>query len=765
MGGSLPDNKVAPARTKNLVDRVFHTEIHGKSYRFFNQVPPALLEKYEDQIEGAEILEIVCTMDEYLRCESCTIDKLYRSFKALFECVTCFDRRNTEGVVAYKREDWNARLFYELGGIEAAKRIIMLEGVLLPNSVHREESLEQLRMKTVLFEAVGRIVTSDSIGEQVSKELAEDEMFFTHMFSYLNYDQTFFSACSLMEDVLQNRPTLRLSHIPNFKKFLTSLKGDKLMNFFRILSITVSDLDVFENKVSLLAQDKETKGESFINVRDLNQEYLLEIPYLLEQLVAVASSKDYSPRYRGVNGEVENWMQWIDDSNSDELLELPDEDLDVDEFVGGVSQPTDYDAPWCRQPSMAIINELIYKVECLHVLCLLMVGKHRKTAQQVFAEKKLIPALCSIFENFIWNLRGHRTLPSQRLARHNFSCECSPEASIKIQAMRLIHSFCDHSDYKHLLLTRSELAEVQRINEKAGPLAIKGLDKVNKANMCKGKEGLLTKIIEVTKKESPSSNFRFWLTRAVESYLRGATSYCDQVFILRRGLLQHLINNLLEESSRKEILQSGLDLLGELTKFNIEAFKIVEDILRTPEARKKFIDLINENLVDSNMFIRSAILSFGFFCNEQTEHADYAREGNYLLSYMGEFQHRVNYLHQLINLTLVHSVSQGTVSSLNTALVLIMSTCKAGDARQYLQALKEESVTYTEERRGGSMVLSNFRELLIFWKDYFLSKERDSSVLEKSSRIQFSEWKVTVETLLNPDRSLETSLLHYIDDS
>lgn len=31
---------------------------------------------------------------------------------------------------------------------------------------------------------------------------------------------------------------------------------------------------------------------------------------------------------------------------------------------------------------------------------------------------------------------------------------------------------------------------------------------------------------------------RFWLARAVESYLRGNTSYCDQIFLMRRDLLQ-----------------------------------------------------------------------------------------------------------------------------------------------------------------------------------------------------------------------------------
>jgi len=133
-------------------------------------------------------------------------------------------------------------------------------------------------------------------------------------------------------------------------------------------------------------------------------------------------------------------------------------------------------------------------------------------------------------------------------------------------------SFCR---FKHLLLTKSELIEVRKINEKAGILAVQGLDRINKyvydssfmtvwqitlcmcvvqcwpsplsshimigcfrQNMCKGKEGLITKIVEVMKKEPTSSTFRFWLARSVEAYLRGATSYCDQVFLLRRGLLQ-----------------------------------------------------------------------------------------------------------------------------------------------------------------------------------------------------------------------------------
>lgn len=133
--------------------------------------------------------------------------------------------------------------------------------------------------------------------------------------------------------------------------------------------------------------------------------------------------------------------------------------------------------------------------------------------------------------------------------------------------------------------------------------------------MCKGSKGLLTKIVEVMKKEPTTSTFRFWLARAVESYLRGNTSYCDQVFLMRRGLLQvsclllcreilfnmytvftyefffllnlflsvqHVASNIVEHEIRhKEILQSSFDLLGELIKFNVEAFKTFEEILHT----------------------------------------------------------------------------------------------------------------------------------------------------------------------------------------
>ena len=80
------------------------------------------------------------------------------------------------------------------------------------------------------------------------------------------------------------------------------------------------------------------------------------------------------------------------------------------------------------------------------------------------------------------------------------------------------------------------------------------------------------------------TDFRFWLARAVESYLRGSTSYCDQVFLLRRGLLEHVTSNIIStDIGLKEILQSSFDLLGELVKFNFDAFKVFEKVFDTNE--------------------------------------------------------------------------------------------------------------------------------------------------------------------------------------
>ena len=50
-------------------------------------------------------------------------------------------------------------------------------------------------------------------------------------------------------------------------------------------------------------------------------------------------------------------------------------------------------------------------------------------------------------------------------------------------------------------------------------------------------------------------------------------------------------------------------------------------------------------------------------------------------------------------------------------------------------------------------ILRNFRELLWFWKTYYINRGRDRLSLEFSSRLRFSEWKQTVSLLCSDDDS------------
>jgi Trpc4-associated protein len=67
------------------------------------------------------------------------------------------------------------------------------------------------------------------------------------------------------------------------------------------------------------------------------------------------------------------------------------------------------------------------------------------------------------------------------------------------------------------------------------------------------------------------------LTRAIESYLRGLTSYADQLFLINRGIVEDTTRNILEANFArpKEVLQSCFDMIGELIKFNSIGFTIL----------------------------------------------------------------------------------------------------------------------------------------------------------------------------------------------
>ena len=72
------------------------------------------------------------------------------------------------------------------------------------------------------------------------------------------------------------------------------------------------------------------------------------------------------------------------------------------------------------------------------------------------------------------------------------------------------------------------------------------------------------------------------------------------------------------------------------------------------------------------------------------------------------------------------------MSCLNTTLVFLMFANRKNQLGRYLQALKDEKEGVLEVN-GSVQFMTNFRDLLLFWQDHYLHKDKDCSALEKVS--------------------------------
>ena len=134
--------------------------------------------------------------------------------------------------------------------------------------------------------------------------------------------------------------------------------------------------------------------------------------------------------------------------------------------------------------------------------------------------------------------------------------------------------------------------------------------------------------------------------------------------------------------------QGHFDLLAELMKFNEQAFEMFEKAIGSNARFKRFMNLAETSLVDSNMFIRCATLTYHKFLR-----SGYDFNKSKLLHYMSSKQVRARLVASLIELitpeTLNQVISanieikedrvfltlcfQENVSCLNTSLVFMIT--------------------------------------------------------------------------------------------
>ncbi|GMH94544.1 hypothetical protein TrST_g12621 [Triparma strigata] len=245
-----------------------------------------------------------------------------------------------------------------------------------------------------------------------------------------------------------------------------------------------------------------------------------------------------------------------------------------------------------------------YQVEVLFVLCTLLGGRRKLTVQKALSQCNLVSVLDSMFDRLSWG-KVDTEAASQMGRIHGPGCECNPESALRVQYLRLLHNYCDRDcdnyEGKREMLSRDERRYL-RLRE-GRECNWDWLDEP-----FEGEKGLLSKLIVVLMKEPNDSIYRFWLASAVEAYLRGATDV-EQVYVARSGLLDHLTEEILSDRLRcAGSLQTSFDLLGELVKGNAAVLNMMVKGL-DEESFERMMVVSTSNLVDSNVFIRSLMIS------------------------------------------------------------------------------------------------------------------------------------------------------------
>lgn len=103
-------------------------------------------------------------------------------------------------------------------------------------------------------------------------------------------------------------------------------------------------------------------------------------------------------------------------------------------------------------------------------------------------------------------------------------------------------------------------------------------------------------------------------------------------------------------------------------KYNLEGCRQMDQILNTEQKLKKAMILINENLVDSNMFIRAIVLATDHFIHKSGD-ANFALNSR-LLTFFRGFDKHVDLIERLTRIIHVNTLTQENISCLNTALVI-----------------------------------------------------------------------------------------------
>lgn len=754
--------------------KIFKGQQNGSKV-YYSHVPISIFsDNKETDIRDIELWELIRKLESLNRSSDFSLHEALHIVNEIHSHFENGERNlNSTNCLKHRKVECVSQLINLFGGAEVILDTLFNPKVRGPKSAKiKVVNDKQLKIRSYCIDLLHGISLSVT---SVSNRLGQIDELMEYLFLMMEDKVTFMPSSVLLEDLLaSNRKILDLKKIGNLQQLLSNLQDSSFPNFCRILSVLVADLDFSEEKSTLLAKDKEESIRSNEkSLADENQGLLLQNPRLLSRMVSLASRPLPNPI-----GSRQANRSMLQSLTSNLVLEeesrgnfssahtsgsIPFSEVQANDTSLATSGAEDYLDPYERlegsTPLRIQVIEVMQKVEILYVLTLFLSGKFKSEVQSRLGDLKLIPALGDIFNKLGWKNE------CEKFPRHDQNdaedCDCSPESALKIQFLRFVHSFCDHNEKKHLLLSNKEVIELKGLCEKYNLSRPPGLDKykANSKIRCRGERGLLTKIVDVLKNTTPNNHLRFWLSRAIEGFLRGTACAPDQHFLVNRDLVKHLLVHILDKDTKaKEIIQSSFDLLGELMKFNPVAFQQFNDAITSDQQFEAFIAIMTSNVVDSNMFIRCIVLSLEKFSSNINELLNLDMEKCRLCCLIRKWEHKIYLIYKLIASISVDSLTQENVSCLNTTLIFFMFAYNHDLLSDYLQAFVLEE----EAQKHPGLILGNLRELLIFWRRHYLGRGKDCTQLEQSSSILFEHWQLVVDVMLSDDISKETSLLRYI---
>jgi hypothetical protein len=275
-------------------------------------------------------------------------------------------------------------------------------------------------------------------------------------------------------------------------------------------------------------------------------------------------------------------------------------------------------------------------------------------------------------------------------------------------------------------------------------------------------KGMISLLIDIFTKHVVDSSCFVSLASCLESFLEGAT-IAEQILLARRGLLQFLVNQIVEHDGTifdcSNTLQASFDLLSQLCQFNRDVFVSLNAELKAEEGAKSvaFFRNLSRNLVDSNFFLRSVVLSLHRFRMEDelalssssnSSSAASAVPYNFSNCLLFQFvqKNRVRLVHDLIHAVRDGEVNQENISCITTAILYFLISDVNMELNSFLTKLRLWEAAW--DPKGSRHSLKSLKELVHFWYEYYAVRSVAVLHLERSSFIPFSEWKRIVEVLL-----------------